>query len=120
MKTKWIIWGILSVAAFVLLFIYGCESQVLSLTGNGQKVNRAELNFELESYLRMAELRFTNLDKQDAVREVIFQNALLVFQTGGINPAGVATAVAAIYGIISGGTSVAKYARKKVINPESA
>lgn len=117
LQKKWIVWALVFTVIIILSVLYGCESQVLSLSGNGSKVNRAELNYELENYLRLAELRKVDLDRQDQLRTLILQNGLVLIQGQPFNPFGILTGLAAIYGVGSAGTSGARLIKKKVLNP---
>lgn len=83
----------------VLFYAYGCEPQTTSLINPSQKVNRAELKTEIELLLMQSENRIADLDKQVRLREAIFEQGLLVAQTGTINPLGVMTSLLAVLGV---------------------
>jgi len=91
----------LSVIAGVLLLIWfwGCQSEVTSLLEPEQKVNRQELELELNSIMAVAEMRFAQMDQQDELKQFLMQQALLVGQTGTINPFALLTSIGAILGI---------------------
>lgn len=84
----------------LLFWGYGCPAQVPSLIDPGRKITRPELQVELDSIIATAEFRMADLDRQDAFRDIIFQNALVMIETGTINPAGIITLLAGLYGTI--------------------
>lgn len=94
----------------VLLYAYGCESQVSSIRNPVIKINRAELKLEVESEVAkieqalselqaMAEVKGRQLDKQDEMKAALFQISLVVAEGGTVNPIGIATTLIAILGI---------------------
>ncbi|GAI68960.1 unnamed protein product [marine sediment metagenome] len=107
---KMIITVLVSVA--LCIWLYSCESQVKSLDGSGQLVNRAELQLELDRFMGMAQVRMADLDKQDAFRALIIENSLLLVQGTPFNPVGLITAIAGIYGITHGASKVVRTVKK--------
>ena len=104
------------VLGFFLIFVYACEPKVPSLNGTPRKVNREELQFELNTIIELAELRMLDLDKQDRLRGIILQNALVIIEGQPFNPIGIITGFAALYGLTQGGrniTQVVKDTRNK-------
>lgn len=83
----------------VLIFLYACESKVRSLDGSKRLVTRPELQAELNAYLDKFDIRFASLDRQDKIRALILNNALIVVQGQPFNPAGLITAILSVYGI---------------------
>jgi len=83
----------------IMVWCYGCEAQVQSISDPSRKVTWDELNMEVETLLKTAEIRYGQLDKQEEIREALFNHALLAAQGGGINPIGLMTTLAAITGI---------------------
>ncbi len=83
----------------VLIFAHGCESKVASITTPSARVNRAELQIEVETFLAIADIRFTDLNKQDEFRDEIFKHASLWAQGGIVNPLGLALSLASIIGV---------------------
>ncbi|GAI98586.1 unnamed protein product, partial [marine sediment metagenome] len=98
--------------AALCVWLYSCESQVKSLDGSGQLVNRAELQLELDRFMAMAQVRMAALDKQDAFRALIIENSLLLVQGTPFNPVGLITAIAGIYGITHGASKVVRTVKK--------
>lgn len=109
------------VTVSILFFIYACEPKVQSLWRPDIKVNRQGLQLELDQMIGLAQLRMADLDKQEQLRAVILQNALILVQGQPFNPVGLILGIASIYGITSGirsGTQVVKkkYTIRKVNN----
>ena len=102
------------VTAGLLVYIYGCEPKVQSLNNRKRLVNRQELQLELDQLITMAQIRMADLDKQDQLRAVILQNALILVQGQPFNPLGLLTGVAAIYGLTQGGQNISKVVKKTV------
>jgi len=102
----------IALALVALLWTYGCESRVRPLNGSPVKVTRAELETELNQFIALAEIRFRELDRQDKFKQILFDNAVIFAETGGINPLGVITSLAALFGI--GATADNLRTRKKL------
>lgn len=103
-----------------LFYCYACEPKVRSLTDSNRLVNRQELQLELDQYIGMAQLRVADLDKQEQLRAIILQNALVLVQGQPLNPVGIITAVAAVFGAMQGGKTITqgvKNARAKRKSP---
>ncbi len=83
----------------VLFFVYACEPKATSLLNKGVKVTRAELQFELDQLMSLAEIRMASFDRQEKIRAMILQNALMLTQGQPFNPIGILTGIASIYGI---------------------
>ena len=110
-KNKTIVISIL-VTISVVVFLYGCESKTRSLSMPDKKVSRIELQYELDQFIRLAELGMVDLDRQDALRAIIIQNALMVVQGQPFNPFGLITAFAAVYGVTQGGQNITRVVKK--------
>ncbi len=91
-----------------LFYALGCEPKTQSLTDRTILVNRQELQLELDTLITMAQMRMVDLDKQEELRTIILQNALILVDGQPFNPLGILTALAAIYGIKQGGSNVTK------------
>lgn len=92
----------LIVLTALLFWGYSCQPETKSLIHPGERVTRPELQIELDSIIATAEIRMADLDQQEAFRDLIFQNALVVVETGTMNPAGIITLLAGLYGISRG------------------
>jgi len=111
----------ISVTIGVLFFVYACEPKVQSLVYDTKRVNRQELQLELDQMIGLAQLRMVDLDRQEQLRAVILQNALILVQGQPFNPVGLITGIAALYGITTGASNVTKVvktakAKRKVNN----
>lgn len=96
---KWPLILTILVCIGIVIYAYGCEPKTKSLTTPNAKVTRDELQLELNSLISTAQIRLADLDRQQEIRDIIFQNALVIAQGGGVNPVGVITAILAIMGV---------------------
>lgn len=90
-------------AQLFVFWAYGCEPKTTSMLDPGRKVDRSELTAELEILLTRHKSKIDDLDRQVAIRNVIFEQSLIIAQGGSVNPLGILTAALAILGI---GTTV--------------
>jgi len=92
------------------LWFFGCESKTQSLLSNQIKVTEAELGIEydkemrrLENELATLEAIFTareqDLHRQDALKQALFNNAMLIGESGSPNPLGLLSLLGTIFGI---------------------
>lgn len=95
------------------LWLYSCESRVMSLSGDKERLTRAEIKAELEAYLALARVRFEQLDRQDAFKEAVFNIGINIAEGGTINPLGAALLLGNIVGI---GATVDNVRKRKVIS----
>lgn len=100
------------VAGFLLLYAYGCEPRTASLLTAGEKVNRKQLLTEFEMLEYKLERSIENLDQQQRIRDLIFQQGLIIAQSGGVNPVGIITALMSLIGVAAIGDDVRL--RKKI------
>ena len=110
-------WGLITtmlVGIVVTVFLYSCEPKVPSLNDGGKIVNRQELQLELNQLIELAKIRMADLDKQDQLRAIVLQNALVLVQGQPLNPVGIISAIAALYGIAQGGKNITQVVKKKV------
>jgi hypothetical protein len=92
----------LIVLTALLFWGYSCQPTVRSLIDPDKRIGRAEIQIELDSIIATAEYRLAELDKQEAFRDVIFKNALLMVESGTVNPMGIITLLAGLYGVARG------------------
>ncbi|MBA7618125.1 hypothetical protein ES703_25446 [subsurface metagenome] len=112
-----------AVTGFVLFYMYACESQVRSLNNGKRLVNRAELQAEFNYFIDTADIRFASLDRQDKIRAIVLNNALIVMQGQPFNPVGLITAILGVYGVQQAAkntTGAIKNARARRANNKSA
>jgi len=114
LKNHWNSIVIALVTTGMLIFMYACESKVESLKDERRLVTRFELQVELEQILSTAEIRVADLDRQDELRAIVLQNALILVQGQPANPVGILTAVAGIYGLLSASTTAVKKVKETV------
>jgi len=100
----------------ILLWGYGCPARVPSLITDGKKVTRPELQIELDTIIATAEFRLVQLDQQDQFRDIIFKNAMLMIEGGAINPVGIITLLAGLYGVTRGAKDIKDRVKKKTEN----
>lgn len=103
----------LIVLTAIIFWGYGCPPLTDSLITPGKKITRPELQIELDTFVATATFRLADLERQDQVRDIVFQNALLLIEGGGINPVGVITMLAGLYGVTRGGSDLVKRIKKK-------
>lgn len=96
----------------LLFWAYSCQPQVASLVTPGAKITRPELQIELNSIIATAEYRMAQLDQQQAFQDLIFKNALIMVEGGGINPVGIITLLAGLYGVARGGQDIKNKVKK--------
>lgn len=96
-----------------LFWGYGCPSRVPSLLNPAKKITRPELQVELDTIIATAEFRMADLDHQDQFRDIVFKNALLMVEGGTLNPIGILTMLAGLYGISRGVKDVKDKIKKK-------
>lgn len=96
------------VSVGLLFYLVACEPETLSLTHEDKQVNRQELQLELDQIIGLAQLRMVDLDRQEQLRAIILQNALILVQGQPFNPVGLITAAAAVYGLTQGGKNISK------------
>ena len=88
------------IVAGLLVWTYGCESTVSSLVSPNKMVTRDELNLEIQQetqrleaeldvLVKQAVLKNQRLDRQDAIKQKLFQFVALTAEAGTVNPAGV-------------------------------
>lgn len=102
----------LTVLTFLMFWGYACQPQVASLVNPGVKITRPELQIELDAIIATAEYRLAELDKQQAFQDVIFKNALSMAETGVVNPVGILTLLAGLYGIARGTQDIKNKVKK--------
>lgn len=112
------------VAIGLCVWFFGCESQVASITTPGEKVNRNELQAEIEgekarlsAELKALKAKATakekDLDRQDQIKAQIAEIGLAVAEGGQINPLGVGVSLLGVLGI--GAIADNRLAKDKVI-----
>lgn len=118
LKEHWQHAAALLIALCLTVWIVSCEPTTTSLTTPDLKVTRSELQLELEHLQAKFALRSAQLHHQEEMRKIILQNALLIAETQSINPLGLITGLASLYGIASAakdGTKLVKTKRRSTV-----
>lgn len=91
-------WYVIAVilSASLLIWIYGCQSQVRSLIEPEKKVTRAELQVEVDYILGQAKVKLADLDRQDEIKRILLEQAAIFASTGTFNPMGLLNTVITI------------------------
>lgn len=97
-------WYIIATVLIIgfMLWIYGCQSQVASMIEPNKKVTRAELQLEADYLVGQIKVKMTDLDKQDAIKMLLLEQATIFGQTGTFNPTGLLNTCATIGAIAFG------------------
>jgi len=103
----------LMVGLTVILWLVGCPPRAASPINPEQKLTLPELNVELQHLLEQYELKALEIEEQEAIRQVLIKNALLIAETGTINPLGILTGLLALYGAGSAANSTKNVIKKK-------
>lgn len=92
--------AISSVIAFtILVWVWGCQSQVTSIVNPTIFVTRGELDIEVESFVARAELKYADLNRQDEIKSTVFNVAIDFMKGGQINPVALAIVIGNILGL---------------------
>lgn len=103
------------VVIFILLaYFFGCDAMVRSVLDPPKKVTKDELKAELDLFISQFDTKFKSIERQEAFREALFNSAVLMYQTGQVDPIGVAVTLAGILGI--GSTADTVRLRKQIKN----
>lgn len=85
--------------AMILIWTYSCTSRVASIVNPSQRVNRQELQLEIDQFIALAEIRFADLQQQDELRQTLYKHTTLWAVSGSINPIGVLMSVGTLLGL---------------------
>lgn len=83
----------------ILVWAYGCQSKVTSITNSPVLITRSALELEVDHFLKQAEMRFSELDQQDEFKRTFFAMAIEFMQDGKINPVAIAMTIGNLLGI---------------------
>lgn len=95
--------------SLLAVWVYGCQSQVKSFV-TGDKVNRLELTLELnieakrleaelDNLQKQAELKFTELNRQDDIKAKVFDIVSVATTTNQFNLTGLITLMGSVLGL---------------------
>jgi len=114
LKENWITYVLMAGLIAMQLIITGCPPKTRSLLDETKMITGGELQIELDSIIARAELRFSDLDKQQQLRDIVTKNALVMIEGGTINPAGLITGALAIIGLATAGKKTAQVVKNKI------
>jgi hypothetical protein len=84
----------------VLIWVYACQSKVVSIVNSPTLVTRAGLELEVDHFLKAAEVRFTELNQQDEFKRTIFAAAMKFIETGSISPLAVGLLLGDLFAVL--------------------
>lgn len=113
-KKNWITFVLMAGLIVLQVTITGCPPKTRSLLFEDQLVTGPELQIELDTIIAKAELRFTDLDKQQQLRDIITKNALVMIEGGAINPTGLITGALAVIGLATAGKKTVQAVKNKI------
>jgi len=90
------------VIAAATFWAYGCQSQVNSLLNPTQQITRPELQAEIDFLIAQAEIKFTDLNKQDQIKQALLDLGSTFATTGTLNPTGLLNTAVSIAAIAFG------------------
>lgn len=96
----------LGFGVFLIFYGQGCESKVPSLLDPSRKVTRPVLDLELKQILALSEMRKLDLDRQDKLKRLIAENAIILLEGSPANPLGILTGIFGLYGLAQGGKNI--------------
>jgi hypothetical protein len=87
------------VAIAILCSALCCESRTPSILNPAVKITRSQLEAELTQIESLANEKSVSLERQDAIKKIIADQAVILAQGGTLNPAGIVTTLLSILGI---------------------
>lgn len=99
LKEKLPIFLTVQICIALLVYAYGCEPMTKSLLDPETKITSRELETELQVLLLQHESRVADINRQIEIRNLIFEQGLLIAESGTINPVGLITSLLAVVGI---------------------
>lgn len=85
--------------AAILAGIASCESTAPSIINPTMRVNREQLQNEANAILAKIDSAELEIDRQDRLKELLFNQAIIASQGQPINPVGLITSLGTILGI---------------------
>ena len=87
------------IIGLLVFYAYGCQPSTNSLLDRSKKVDRMTLVSEMDILLAKYEAGIKDLDTQDKIRSIIFQQGLIVAQGGVLNPSGLLITLLGVFGV---------------------
>lgn len=113
---NWVILTTLTCIQLLVTFAYGCTPKTGSLLSPEHKVTRGEFKSELEVILARYEHGLNNLDQQEKLRKMLFEQTIIIAQGNPINPAGVIMTALSIFGVGAAADDVRLRRQRKKTN----
>ncbi len=88
----------LLLATGLLIWFLGCEPKTQSLIDPTQQVTRGQLDIEIDTIISKSNIAYASLEKQEKLRDFMFQQAMIGATTGAVNPIALLTSIAALLG----------------------
>ena len=107
-ENHWYIIATIIICA-LLLWLFGCESQVYSIVDPTKKVCREEIELEANYLLGQAKMKLADLDQQDEIKRIALEQAAIFGTTGQFNPMGLMNTVISIAAVSFGLNRNQKY-----------
>lgn len=89
----------LLIAGIITAVFYGCDSKIGSFADPAKKLTRPELEAEYQYVTAQFAAKFTALDRQDLLRQMVLDQASVITSGGGFNPTGLIPLALAALGI---------------------
>lgn len=86
----------------ILIWLFGCQSQVKSIMYPDKLITRGELQLEADYLIGQTKVRLAELDKQDEIKRLVFEEAAMFGQTGTFNPTGLINTLISVGSIAFG------------------
>jgi hypothetical protein len=119
-ENHWYIIAAIVICA-ILVWVYGCQSQVTSMIDHTKKVTRAGLQVESDYLLGQIKVKLEDLDQQDELKRLILDQASVFATTGTFNPLGLLNTLISVAAISFGLNRNQKlYALQKTTTPSTA
>jgi len=100
------------VCSLLLLYFYGCEPKCKSIITPNLSVTRPELEIEIETIIAKANIGYASLEQQEALRKLLFEQALAAAQTESVNPLSLFSSIGLLLGL---GATVDNVRKRKEI-----
>lgn len=81
------------------VYLVGCESMVVSPVNPPKKVNRVQLEAEVERLMVDVEVAVDDLNRQDLFKKKLFEIGLAAAQGGTVNPIGAGVTLLGVLGL---------------------
>jgi len=104
-------------AVSAIIWFIGCPARTKSLIDPTKQIGRQELQLEIEQLLQKAELGFGNIERQEKIRELLFQQSLIAVGTGTFNPSAFMLTIGSILGLGATIDNVRKRKEIKKLTP---